>query len=384
VEPKYLKELLNLRSRALPAIIQAHKTGRTVLGYYCTYTPLEFAYASNSIIVPLCASKKGGLVAADADLPQNLCPIVRTIYDLGTTGECPYFHYCDLVIAETTCDGKKKVYELLQQKKNMIIMNLPQVQDSAASLALWESEIRRVKAAIEKQSGKAMTEQALRDAIRLTNRENRLKKELYDLNRADPPLISGLDLIEISSSLEFAPDREEALDLLSKFIREMKELAAKSYHIGKKGAPRILYTGCPVGSDDDKIIKLVQECGAQVVALEYCGGYKTVDLMIDENDRRDPVTLLAEKYLKVPCSVMCPNDGRLNLLKNMVDGFRIDGVIDLTWQACHTYNIEAFRVGELVKNKLGKAFLHLETNFSGADIENLRVRVEAFIEMIRG
>ncbi len=383
MESQIFKQLTSLRSQALPAIIDGKKAGKTILGYYCAYTPIEFAYAANALIVPLCASKEGQLAAADRDLPQNLCPIVRTIYDLAVTDSCPYFHFCDLVIAETTCDGKKKVYELLQKIKNVIIMNLPQEQKSAASLALWESEIRRVKAAIEIQTGRKITDEAIRDAIKLTNKENRLKKELFDLNQADLPLLSGRDLINISSNLEFAPDRKVALETLENYIREIKEMAAKGYHTGKKNAPRVLYTGCPVGSDDDKIIKLIEECGGQVVALEYCGGYKNVHLNIDENDTRDPVILLAEKYLKVPCSVMCPNEDRLKILEQMISDFNIGGVIDLTWQACHTYNIEAFRVGELVKNKLGKAFLHLETNFGDADIENLRVRVEAFVEMIR-
>ena len=117
--------------------------------------------------------------------------------------------------------------------------------------------------------------------------------------------------------------------------------------------------------------------------MENCGGYKTVDLRIDETDPRDPVALLAEKYIKIPCSVMSPNEDRIRLLKKMIDEFAIDGVIDLTWQACHTYNIESYWVADLVKNKMGKAFLHIETNFSESDIENLRIRIEAFVEMMK-
>jgi benzoyl-CoA reductase/2-hydroxyglutaryl-CoA dehydratase subunit BcrC/BadD/HgdB len=383
MESQEFKKIVDLRSQALPAIAEGKQAGIPIFGYYCAYTPLEFAYAADAIIVPLCARKDETLDAADRDLPQNLCPIVRTIYDLAMTNSCPYFIFCDLVIAETTCDGKKKVYELLQQVKNVHIMNLPQIQKSEASLALWESEMRRLKTVIEEQIGRKLTDTRLRKAIRLTNRENILKKELFDLNRADPPLISGKDLIVAASSLEFAPDRKIALETLENYIQELKKMARTGYHVGKKNSPRILYTGCPVGSDDDKVIKLVEESGGQVVALEYCGGYKYIDLLIDENDTRDPVTLLTEKYLQVPCSVMCPNDGRLKLLERMITDFNIGGVIDLTWQACHTYNIESYRVGKLVTEKLGKSYLHLETNFSDADIENLRVRIEAFLEMVR-
>jgi len=377
------EQLSSIRRQTLTDIIKAKNTGRTVMGYYCTYTPIEFALAADAIIVPLCASKKGPLAAADNDLPQNLCPIVRTIYDLAMTGSCPYFYQCDLVVAETTCDGKKKIYELLQRIKNVHIMNLPQVQESLASLSLWDSEIQRLKSAIEQQVKHSLSDDAIRQAIHLVNRETTLRKELFDLNRANPALISGKELIVISSNLEFAVDRIEAIRMLQEYIADVKVQAGQGYHIGNNSTPRILLTGCPVGEDDDKVVTLVEECGGQVVAFETCGGYKTTGLYIDETDPRDPVTLLAEKYLKVPCSVMSPNQGRMKLLEQMITEFSIGGVIDLTWQACHTYNIESYTVADLVKNKMGKAFLHLETNFSDADSENLRVRIEAFMEMIR-
>lgn len=70
--------------------------------------------------------------------------------------------------------------------------------------------------------------------------------------------------------------------------------------------------------------------------------------------------LLAEKYIGIPCSVMSPNPGRRETLEHMISRFKIDGVIDLTWQACHTFNIESYYIAELVKDKLGLPFLHLK------------------------
>ena len=118
------------------------------------------------------------------------------------------------------------------------------------------------------------------------------------------------------------------------------------------------------------------------MAKETCGGYKTVELRIDENDPRDPIVLLAEKYIRIPCSVMTPNGDRLGLLERMIRDFQIDGVIDLTWQACHTYNVESYSVAKLVQGKLGLPFLHLETDYSQSDVETLRVRIEAFLETV--
>ena len=79
---------------------------------------------------------------------------------------------------------------------------------------------------------------------------------------------------------------------------------------------------------------------------------------------------------------MSPNGGRIELLREMIDEFQIDGVIDLTWQACHTYNVESYFVAKQVEDKFGLPFLQLETDYSQSDVETLRVRIEAFLEMI--
>lgn len=383
METATFKALANLRVQSLGTMIEAKESGKKVVGYYCNYSPVELAIAAGAMVMPLCGSKKGPLAAADNDLPQNLCPVVRTLYDLAVTNKCPYFHFSDMVIAETTCDGKKKAYEFLKRIKPVHIMNLPQIQDLPSSLVMWESEVRRLKTVMEGWLNVSITDDATRKAIHLCNQEARARQDLFDLNRARPALLTGKELLTIASNAEFATDKAEVIGLLDQFTSEVKALARGGYHTGRQNTPRVLITGCPVGEDDDKVITLIEECGGLVVAMENCGGYKTLDLRIDENDARDPVTLLAEKYLKVPCSVMSPNNRRLELLKRMVKDFDIDGVVDLTWQACHTYNIESYWVADLVKNELNKAFLHLETNFSDADSENLRVRIEAFLEMIK-
>ena len=117
-----------------------------------------------------------------------------------------------------------------------------------------------------------------------------------------------------------------------------------------------------------------------MVAMENCSGYKTLELLTDTSGD-DPIVALAEKYLAIPCSCMSPNPYRLELLERMINDFQADAVIDLTWQACHTYNMEAYEVGKLVRSK-GLPYLHLETDYSSSDLESLKVRIEAMLEMI--
>jgi len=100
------------------------------------------------------------------------------------------------------------------------------------------------------------------------------------------------------------------------------------------------------------------------------------------DETKDPVTALAGQYLSIPCSVMSPNPGRMEMLTEMIREFSVNGVVNLTWQACHTYNIEAFYIQKLVQDTFGLPYLHLETDYSESDTEQLRVRIEAFLEMM--
>ncbi len=171
-----------------------------------------------------------------------------------------------------------------------------------------------------------------------------------------------------------------------KSIKFMKEIVEKFHQKSSMGkspytekTPRILLSGVPVGIGADKVIKVIEESGANVVCFENCSGYKQI---FQVNEKKDPITALAEKYLEIPCSVMSPNKGRFDLIEKMTGDFLIDGVVDLTWQACHTYNIEAYNVKKFVQNRLNLPYLHLETDYSESDTEQLRVRIEAFLEMI--
>jgi len=371
-----------IREQNIMKVKEAKEQGQKMVGLYCTYCPKELVLAAGAIAVGLCGTREEPIAFAEKHLPRNLCPLIKSSYGFAVSDTCPYFHFSDLIIGETTCDGKKKMFELMADLKETVVMNLPQNPLQEASLELWASELRRVKELLEERFQTELSDEKIRAAINLTNREARVMKRLYDLNKARPALISGLDMLTVSWQVGVNVDREEGIGMLEDLITRVQENAAQGGTAGAAATPRILLTGTPVGLGSEKIIALVEESGGLVVVMENCGGYKTVDILADESDQRDPLRVLAEKYMKIPCSVMSPNRGRLELIDKMIDEFQIDGVIDLTWQACHTYNIESFWVSDLVKQK-GLPFLQIETDYSASDRETLRVRIEAFLEMVK-
>ncbi|PKM78282.1 MAG: hypothetical protein CVU90_03205 [Firmicutes bacterium HGW-Firmicutes-15] len=381
MKPTLLSSFQEIRNQNIIAIKEAKEKGRKVAGIYCGYCPKELVIAAGAIPVGLCGTSEEPIASAEEDLPRNLCPLIKSSYGFAVTDTCPYFHFSDLVIGETTCDGKKKMFELLGKIKPVHVMDLPKGQNRESSLKLWYEELLRLKGVIEEAFEVEITDQALREAIHQTNEEIRVRKDLLDLNQHKPALISGLDMLTTTYNVGFNVNRMEGIAMLDRLIDQVRAMAKEGYCVGTKDTPRIMLTGTPV-SGCQKVISLVEECGGLVVAMQNCSGYTCTELRVDESDLQDPLMILADKYLKLPCSVMSPNPGRLDLIGRMIGDFQVDGVIDITLQACHTFNVESYQVAKLVKQEMGLPFLHIETDYSDLDQENLRVRIEAFLEMM--
>lgn len=380
MRPKTMEEVEGLRGINSVKIKEAHEAGKKVVGMYCVFSPQEIALAANAISVSLCGTTQEPIEEAEKELPRNLCPLIKSSYGFAITDKCPYFYFSDVLLAETTCDGKKKMYELMSKIKPMHVMNLPQTAEGEIALTLWENEMIRFKNFLEKEFDIKITDESLRDAIKLMNRERNAMKRLHRLNIHKPAPLSGMDMMLAQWLKGFNVDKESGIDLIERLIDEVEERIEKGIYAFDENAPRILLTGCPIGSGSEKVLRILEESGASVVALENCTGYKGLDVMVDEE--KEPIQALAEKYLSTPCSCMTPNNSRLDLINRLAKEYQVDGVVDLTWQACHTYNIESFTVRNFVKDELKLPFLQVETDYSDSDIGQIQVRIEAFLETI--
>jgi len=147
-----------------------------------------------------------------------------------------------------------------------------------------------------------------------------------------------------------------------------------------EGAKRVLITGCPVGGDVLKVLKLVDEEGAAIVGLDSCTGLKPYANATEEGSG-DPLLAIATRYLQIPCACMTPNTGRFEVLKQQVESLKPDLVIDIVLQSCHTYNVEAVKVESYVREDLGTNYLKVVTDFSQQDLGQLKTRIAAALEM---
>jgi benzoyl-CoA reductase/2-hydroxyglutaryl-CoA dehydratase subunit BcrC/BadD/HgdB len=335
--------------------------------------------AADLVSVSLCSTSDETIPEAEKELPSNLCPLIKSSYGFAVTDKCPYMYFADLVVGETTCDGKVKMYELLAKKKNLHILQLPRNQFTPEAKALWKSELFRLKERVEKDFGVTITDDKLIEAIKKRNVERRLLKELYELSTMCPPPITGLRQLQILFGSQFKFDWQEKTDEIRSAIQNIKEAYEAGERPVSEDAPRILITGCPMGGVTEKVVKVIEEAGAVVVAYENCTGAKQMDRQCKEEG--DPLTNIADHYLQIGCSIMTPNPNRFELLGRLCEQFHVDGVVEMTLQACHTYAVESYTVKTFLKEK-NIPYLQLETDYSTADIGQLSTRAGAFVEML--
>ena len=372
--------ILEKMREAIPAgpvrIKEAVEGGRKVVGCYCAYTPYEVIRAAGAIPATLCATSEKPIAAAEEHLPRNLCPLIKASYGFALTDTCPYFHFCDLVVGETTCDGKKKMYELLGEIKPVHVMKLPQGRDHALALESWKEEVRLAARFLEDLFGVEITKDKLHDAIVYRNRVRKALIELYEVTKAKPSPVSGYELTTVSESADFHFTDDSLIEKLEEKAREFRNRVRET----SRSRPRVLLTGCPNTGLREKLIRRMEDMGADYVCSDHCAGPRTLRFMVDEN--KDPYEALAERYLKINCSVMTPNRGRFDDLKHLVSDYRVDGVVEVVLQGCHTFAVEAWHTKTTIYEELGLPYLRVDTDFSQSDRGQIETRLGAFIEMM--
>lgn len=359
----------------------AKDEGKKVVGCLCSYSPTELILAAGAIPVGLCGSTQEPIIKAEEILSADQCPKVKATFGRAVGGTCPLFPLADCIIAETTCDGRKKMYELLERYVPMQVMDLPQKPEETAALDHWIVEVEKARSFLEEQLDVVITDDDISRAIHQENEERKLMTRIYYSRLQSPPPITGLDFVNLTSKLNYYIDHDDYLCLLTQFAEELESrnrdgLGACS---GKK--PRILWTGLGNSLGCNKVLRLVEESGGVVVCSEGCGGITRIEDLVDET--LHPIQALAERYLRVTCACMTPNTQRFKDLERLCAEFQIDGVVDLAWQFCQPFEIESYRVRELINGKMGLPFLHVTTDYSSQDEGQLSVRIEGFMEQIQ-
>lgn len=354
---------------------KAKQSGRPIVGILCEYAPRELIMAAGGVPICLCGGSADTIPAAEQVLPANLCPLIKSTFGYHLQRSNPFLEMADLLVGETTCDGKKKMYELMAESRPMHVLELPHSSDNAKAMEYWVEELRQFRIFLSEKFSTDVSDEKIRESIRVLNRERALRRDLAALMQSCYPPLSGRQVLDCKSSIWGMTD---ALHAYQRVLNSFRDKRGKG-----NGRVRILLTGVPIVHGAERVLDIIEQSGGLVVVMENCTGLKPLLEDVDET-AADPLRALAEKYFHLPCSVMTPNDRRLERIRRLAAEYQPQCVIELVWQACLTYDVESHRVKCFVEDQLGLPYLHIETDYSPSDSARIALRVEALVETVRG
>lgn len=366
---------------AVAELLQEKEKGKKIVGYFCIYVPEEIIRALDLIPIALCGGTNFSIPFAEKMFPRDICPLVKSTLGLAFSKTCPYAPIKSLAVGETTCDAKKKTWDILAQKVNFYVLELPHKKETI-DIHLWNSEIQLFAEKLEKLTEQKLDAKKLKENIELSNKKRIALQRLAKLRIAEPLPITGVDALLVSQgALNDEPNR--FVQHVNELCDELEDRIKKGISPFKENAKKIMVSGCPSVIGNWKIHNIIESAGAAVVVDETCTGTKYFkDLVETKSDDVDGLlSAIADRYLKLNCSCFTPNNDRMETVVNLAKESNVKGVVQYILQYCHTYNIEAIRVEGILK-QAGYPSIKIETDYSEEDTEQIRTRLEAFLEKL--
>jgi len=354
--------------------------GGKTIGYMCAYVPLEIIAAAGFIPIRIKGDVKEPITKADAKMETLVCPFVRSAFDLALKKQYEFF---DGLVIPHACDSICRTYPIWQYTSKLPYCHFINVPHSTEkpSVEFFKAILSTFRESLGKFAGVTISDEKLIAATHLYNRNRALMRELYELRKSLPPLISGVEMTKVLISAMSIPV-EECNNLIEGVIQEVKARDTRA----TKSA-RIMIVGAQV--DDTAFIDVVESSGANMVIDDICTGTRVYWPDVDISN--DPMNDLAERYLK---RIMCPRtyrqkvgtysqylEKRFGHIGRFVSDFKVDGVILYIYKYCDPYGFEVPAMKSYVES-LGIPVLYLEDEYSMLTIGRLKTRVQAFLELI--
>ena len=362
-------------------LIEAQKNGQKVFGTFCVYVPDEVVIAANGIVTGLCGGSQFWVPGGEKVLPKSTCPLIKASVGARLDKTCPFFRIADMYVGETTCDGKKKAWEILGEDVPMHIMDIPQMKREK-DIQKWAEEIAAFAKVVEDFTGNQITVEKLNDAIKLINGRRKAMARVYEARKALNIPISGKDAL-LMSQIAFFDDPARCTEMCNKLADELEQRIADGVSVFPVGTKRILLTGTPLAIPNWKLHHIIETSGGAVVCEEMCTGTRYFENQVDETQTtlEGQYMALAQRYMKTNCACFTPNTGRIDDILRMAKEYQVDGVIDVNLKFCCLYDTEGYNV-EKALQEAGIPVLGIETDYTDADAEQLRTRIGAFMEML--
>lgn len=364
----------------LTELRQAKEQGRKIIGYMPGgYFPEELVLAAGAL--PVCMIRGGDHAAVEASIAyidRWLDTFYRAQIGSGISGEDPYYNMIDTLFVPITDSNNRAVSDILDYHTDIDIFpfGIPHTKGESGCKYYLHS-ISKVKEKIEQFTGVEITEQRLKEAIQLCNKERELIREISLMRKSDPAPISAKDFVMINHAAMII-DKKVLIESLESLVDELREASSAN----AKG-PRLLLTGSTLAMGDHKILDLIEEAGGLVVIEEFAEGIKPYWQNVKTTG--NSMTVLAEAYFmdRVVPAWFRPAAERLEHLVQLAKDFSVDGVIWYQLLYREAYKIDSYYFPEILKKETGLSMLTLESDYDPAETGQMRTRIEAYVESIR-
>ncbi|MDO4797132.1 MAG: 2-hydroxyacyl-CoA dehydratase family protein [Coriobacteriales bacterium] len=357
--------------------------GTKTVGTYCVQVPHELVYAAGAQPVKLCSGHYTAFSIGDDVVARDACPLVKAIAGFKHMGTLPVYENCSLMVVPTTCDCKKKIAGLLQEMCPVHILPIPANKEDE-DVERFVEELYGLAHAISRVTGRAITCESLSDAVNRTGYAQRELSRFLNIKRHTINALYGTHAMVAMNAASYL-DADAWAHAMCSLNDALERRARTNERVTHKDLPRIMITGSPIVFPNLKIPLLIEETGGIVVADETCMGQRGMsDPVVPTDSSFDGLMrALAIRALRpCPCPTFANNEQRLYRLRQMIRDLHVEGVVYHVLRGCLVYDYE-YRLVEEELERLGIPVIRLESDYTDQDVEQLRIRTEAFVEMIK-
>lgn len=352
--------------------------GGKVAGFFCSTVPEEILMAAGYLPFRMRGTGSTDTELADAYFSPINCSYPRHVMNQALKGE---FKFLDALICVNACDHVRRIYDnWIRYAKGIngttfeTVMSLPRKWGDR-QVDWYYDEINLLRENLAKHTGVEITDDKIKEAIKLNNQLRSLQKEFYELRKKDNPPITGAEaLVAVVAGTAMPKDRY--IELLRQLIDDLKDAEGND---GYKA--RIMLVGGEL--DDPEYINIIEEQGGLVVTDSNCFGSRLFWVNVDEAES-DPVRALAKYY--VQDRPTCPRTygsqpERMEFTRTLAREFNVDGIIGERLLYCDNWLVEHYMTKfDLKEHGANMPFLALDREYILSGKGQIKTRVQAFLE----
>ena len=378
----YFEDLLQEAQNEL--VTKAVKEGKIALGYNCYYIPEILMNLEGCFSTRLRAPRTTSTDMATYYMTNRNCPYVRAILERGIEGG---YNYLSALFGAESCAAMERMQEhffLIDPVKNenfFVTIIDPPLKGDRTSLDYYMAQLKlKVLDQLEGRFGVDVSEEALKRAIGRHNELSRVITELGNFRKLENPPITGYEFHVIQLVSQVCP-HELILPYLKETVEEVKSRKPEPEFPFRA---RVVLAGSEI--DDPEFTKLLETCGAMVVADRYCFGSFPSREEIEIREGESAFEAICRHYQHWnQCARFMDGlkiDQRHDEIKHLVDEFKADGVIYQNMKFCEFWSYEKVLASHVLTNEMGVPTCTIEKEYSIGSIGQLRTRFQAFIESL--